>query len=267
MKRVLITGAGGEIGRALRAGFSGHYPRLRLLDINPQDPACAGEELLTADITDLGAATTALKDVDCVVHLAGIPREDAWETILPTNIVGTYNVFEAARLNGVKRVVFASSNHTVGYHRVARRIGIDVEPRPDSRYGVSKVFGEALGRMYADKYGLSVACLRIGSYRERPLDARQLSTWISPRDMVQLARRCIDAPDFHFLIAYGVSGNTRNRWLDPNADFLGYKPQDNAEEFAPELAGKTAPPGDPAAEFHGGPFCALEFAGDMSRID
>jgi uronate dehydrogenase len=267
MKRVLITGAGGEIGRALRAGFSGKYRVLRLLDIKPQEPPGAGEELLTADLTDPDVTSTALKDVDCVVHLAGIPREDAWETILPNNIVGTYNVFEAARLNVVKRVVFASSNHAVGYHRTARRIGIDVAPRPDSRYGVSKVFGEALGRMYADKYGLSVACLRIGSYRERPLDARQLSTWISPRDMVQLVRRCIDAPDYHFLIAYGVSANTRNRWLDPNADFLGYKPQDNAEEFAQELAGKISPAGDPAAEFHGGPFCALEFAGDMSKID
>jgi uronate dehydrogenase len=267
MQRVLITGAGGEIGRALRAGCYGHYPALRLLDIKPQDAARAGEELLTVDVTDLDATSAAMKNVDCVVHLAGIPREDTWETILPNNIVGTYNVFEAARLNGVKRVIFASSNHAVGYHRISHTIGIDVQPRPDSRYGVSKVFGEAVGRMYADKYGISVACLRIGSYRERPLDARQLSTWISPRDMVQLIRRCIDAPDYHFLVAYGVSGNTRNRWLDPNADFLGYKPQDNAEEFAPELAGKTAPPGDPAAECHGGPFCALEFAGDLSKID
>src|SRR5687768_16886155 len=116
MKRVLITGAGGEIGRALRAGFSGKYGMLRLLDIKPQEPARAGEELLTVDITDLEAAAAALKDVDCLVHLAGIPREDAWETILPNNIVGTYNVFEAARLNRVKRVVFASSNHAVGYH-------------------------------------------------------------------------------------------------------------------------------------------------------
>jgi uronate dehydrogenase len=267
MKRVLITGAGGEIGRALRAGFSGKCSSLRLLDIKAQEPAGAAEELLTADITDPDATTAALKDVDCIVHLAGIPREDAWETILPNNIVGTYNVFEAARLNGVKRVVFASSNHAVGYHRISRRIGTDVELRPDSRYGVSKVFGEALGRMYADKYGLSVACLRIGSYRERPLDARQLSTWISPRDMVQLVRRCIDARDYHFLIAYGVSANTRNRWLDPSAAFLGYEPQDNAETYAQELADKAARPGDPAAEFHGGPFCALEFAGDISKIE
>lgn len=267
MNRVLITGAGGEIGRALRAGLYGHYTALRLLDIEPQDAARSEEELLTADVTDLDAMRAALKGVDCVVHLAGVPREDTWETILPNNIVGTYNVFEAARLNRVKRVLFASSNHVVGYHRAARQIGTDVLPRPDSRYGVSKVFGEALGRLYADKHGLSVACLRIGSYRDRPQDARQLSTWISARDMVQLTRRCIDAPDYHYLVAYGVSANTRSRWLNPAADFLGYRPQDNAEDFAAELAGKTTPAGDPATECHGGPFCALEFAGDLSRID
>jgi len=267
MKRILITGSGGLIGRTLRTGLYGHYPALRLLDVRPQDAARAGEELYTADITDLDAMRTALKDVECVVHLAGVPRENTWDTVLPNNIVGTCNVFEAARLNRVKRVIYASSNHAVGYYRAARKIGADALPRPDSRYGVSKVFGEALGRMCSDKYGLSVACLRIGSYRERPQDARQLSTWISPRDTVQLVRCCIDAPDFHYLIVYGVSANTRNRWLNPAADFLGYRPQDNAEDFAAELAANTAPAGNPATEFHGGPFCALEFTGDISKIE
>jgi uronate dehydrogenase len=267
MKRILITGSGGLIGRTLRAGLYGHYPALRLLDIKPQDAARAGEELFAADITDPEAMRTALKDVDCVVHLAGVPRENTWDTILPTNIVGTYNVFEAARLNRVKRMIYASSNHAVGYYRVSQKIGTDILPRPDGCYGVSKVFGEALGRMYSDKYGLSVACLRIGSYRERPQDARQLSTWISPRDTVQLVRRCIDAPDYHYLIVYGASANTRSRWVNPAADFLNYKPQDNAEDFARELSGKTPPAGDPATEFHGGSFCAFEFTGDISRID
>jgi uronate dehydrogenase len=267
MNRVLITGAGGEIGRAVRAGLYGHYPSLLLLDVRPQEPARAGETLLTADVTDPDATRSALQGIDCVVHLAGIPREDAWEAILPANIVGTYNVFEAARANGVKRVIFASSNHAVGYHRVSRRIGIDVQPRPDTRYGVSKVFGEAVGRLYADKHGLSVASLRIGSYRQRPGEARQLSTWISPRDMVQLIRRCIDAPAYHYLVIYGVSANTRNRWLNPHADIVGYRPQDDAEAYAAEIEHKTAPPGDPEAECHGGPFCALEFTGDLSKID
>jgi uronate dehydrogenase len=267
MQRLLITGAGGEIGRTLRAGLYGHYRLLRLLDIKPQDAARAGEEIVSADITDADAMHAALRDIDCVVHLAGIPRENTWESVLPNNIAGTYNVFEAARRNRVRRMIYASSNHVVGYHRAAKKIGTDVPPRPDSRYGVSKVFGEALARLYADKHGLSAACLRIGSFRERPQDARQLSTWISPRDTVQLVRRCIDAADYHYLIVYGVSANTRNRWLNPAADFLGYAPQDNAEAYAAELEGKSAPAGDPAREFHGGPFCALEFAGEISKID
>ena len=138
--------------------------------------------------------------IDCVVHLAGMPVEAAWEKVLPLNIEGCYNVFEAARRAGVKRIIFASSNHAVGFHRRERFIDTNVVPRPDTRYGVSKVFGEALGRLYADKYGLSVACLRIGSFLtpDRPTEARQLLTWISHRDMVQLVRRCIDYPDLSF---------------------------------------------------------------------
>jgi uronate dehydrogenase len=139
-----------------------------------------------------------------VVHLAGIPYEpldNAWAEILPANIVNTYNVFEAARRAGVKRVVFASSNHVVGFYRRERTVGIDVPPRPDSYYGVSKVFGEALGRLYADKYAMSVACLRIGSFRQTPEDRRQLTTWLSHDDGARLLRCCIDAPPFHFLVA------------------------------------------------------------------
>ena len=139
--------------------------------------------------------------------------------------------------------------------------------RPDSRYGVSKAFGEALGRMYADKYGLEVACLRIGSFRARPQDARQLATWISHRDMVELTRCCIDAVAFHFLVLYGVSNNTRNRWDNPHAQKIGYEPVDNAEQYAAELESIVPPAGDPAAQFHGGAFCALEFSGDTRRIE
>src|SRR5476651_563720 len=233
MTRVLITGAAGHIGRVLRAGFQGHYA-LRLADIAPQAEAQAGEEIVTADITRLEDRVPVMEGVDVVVHLAGIPDEDRWERIRDMNIEGCYNVFEAARQAGVKRVVFASSNHAVGFHRRDRVIDNTVEPRPDSRYGVSKVFGEALGRLYADKYGLSVACLRIGTFRtpDRPVDARQLLTWISHRDMVQLVRRCIDHPNYHFVTAYGVSNNLRSRWDNTNVKFLGYRPEDDSEIFA-----------------------------------
>jgi uronate dehydrogenase len=265
--RILITGAAGEIGRVLRAGLYDGHRTLRLLDIKPQEAAREGEECVTADLADMAALQRAMFDIDCIVHLAGVPREGPWEAILPNNVIGTYNLFEAARTAGVRRIVFASSNHVVGYYRATQKVGIAEPERPDSRYGVSKAFGEALGRMYADKYGLEVACLRIGSFRARPEDARQLATWISHRDMVELARCCIEAPAFHFLVLYGVSNNTRNRWENSDALRVGYRPVDNAEQYATELEGKTPPAGDPAADFHGGAFCGLEFAGDAKRID
>ncbi|MCG8547673.1 MAG: NAD(P)-dependent oxidoreductase, partial [Alphaproteobacteria bacterium] len=190
--KVLLTGAAGTIGRVLRQGLSGQYDLLRLADISPLSDAGPGEECIEMDIGDLDAAVSACRGIDCVVHLAAIPVEpedNAWAQILPANIAGTYNVFEAARQAGAKRVVFASSNHVVGFYRRDAVADPDAAMRPDSVYGVSKVFGEALGRLYADKHGMSVACLRIGSFRERPEDRRQIATWISHRDGVQLFRR------------------------------------------------------------------------------
>ena len=265
--RILITGAAGEIGSTLREGLRGAYPLLRLSDVRPLGPSRAGEETREADLTDPSRVAELMDGIDCVVHLGGVPREAAWDAILHNNIEGTYNVFEAARAAGVKRIVFASSNHTIGYHRVSRRVGVEEPMRPDSRYGVSKVFGEALGRLYADKHGLEVACLRIGSFRKEPGDFRQLATWISPRDTVQLVRRCIDAPQFHFLVLYGVSANTRSRWENPHAAFIGYAPEDNAEAYADRFSEPALDGTDPVTEFHGGPFCGLEFDGDVSRIE
>ncbi len=200
MQRILVTGAAGQIGKAVRAGLRGSYPLIRLLDVAPLGDAAAGEEILTADILNMAAMEKATAGIDCVVHLAGQSTEAEWEKVLPLNIEGCYNVFEAARRSGVKRIVFASSNHAIGFHRRERFIDDKVLPRPDTRYGVSKVFGEALGRLYADKYGLSVACMRIGTFvnPDRPREARQLLTWISHRDMVQLVRRCIDSPALSF---------------------------------------------------------------------
>jgi uronate dehydrogenase len=268
MQRILITGAAGAIGSTLRARLKGVYPLLRLSDIRPIGNLSTAEEFLSAELNDPEAVERLMPGVDCVVHLGGVPREDRWEAILASNIVGTHHVFEAARKAGVKRVVFASSNHVVGFHRATCTVGVEEPVRPDSRYGVSKVFGEALGRLYADKHGLSVACLRIGSFRERPQGARQLATWVSPRDLTQLVRRCIDAPAYHFLVLYGVSNNTRARWRNPDAALIGYAPQDDAEDYAKEF---SAPPpssgNDPAELFHGGEFCAMEFTGEVRDID
>jgi uronate dehydrogenase len=267
--RVLITGAAGNIGRTLRRHLHGRYALLRLTDIAPQEPAAAGEDVATVDIRDPAALEAAMAGIDCVIHLAGIPEEDGWERILPMNIEGCYNVFEAARRAGVRRVVFASSNHAVGFHRRETFIDTQVQPRPDGRYGVSKVFGEAVGRLYADKYALSVACLRIGSFRpsDRPSESRHLLTWISHRDMAQLAMRCVEHPAYHFVVVYGVSNNLRNRWDNTPAKFLGYRPQDDAEQFAGDVLA-TSPAEDPvAAQFHGGMYCPIEFVGDTTRID
>jgi uronate dehydrogenase len=269
MERILITGAAGKIGDALRTGLRGSYSPIRLLDIAPLGPAKSGEEIRSTDIRDIAALEQAMAGIDCVVHLAGASEEAEWEKVLPLNIEGCYNVFEAARRQRVKRVIFASSNHTVGFHRRERFLDNTVEPRPDSRYGVSKVFGEALGRLYADKHGLSVACLRIGTFRtpDRPVDARGLLTWISHRDMVQLVRRCIDYPDYHFVIVYGVSKNLRSRWDNTNVKFLGYRPEDDSEVFEPEILGQGIKENEIAAQFHGAHYCPMEFTGETSRID
>ena len=264
--RVLITGAAGAIGRTLHRGLAGRYALLRLVDIDPVAASGAGEEAVQCDVTDLQAVSAAMQGIDCVVHLAGVPREDTWEALLANNIVGTYNVFEAARTQGVRRMIYASSNHVIGYYGAGQEVGTADPPRPDSRYGVSKVFGEALGRLYADKHGLSVACLRIGSFRDRPEDERQLATWVSPRDMTALVRCAVEAPAFHYLVLYGISANTRARWGNPDALRIGYVPQDDAEAYAAQVAGKTPPAGDPARVFHGGSFCAQEWTGDLERI-
>jgi uronate dehydrogenase len=188
-----------------------------------------------------------MEGVDAVVHLAAIPHEAAFDDILTGNITTTYSVFGAARRTGVRRVVFASTNHVIGFYPRGHTVDQDDPVRPDTFYGASKAFGEALGRLYADKYGLEVVCLRIGSFAERPTTWRQLSIWLSPRDCVQLVRCCLDADAVGFQIVYGVSANTRSWWKDDAAARLGYQPQDNAEEFAlkieeppPEAASRLA---------------------------
>lgn len=269
-QRLLLTGAAGEIGRVLRPALRGAAEKLRWHDLVPIGDAAAGEEVMTDDLTEPGAAAAAADGVDCVVHLAGIPRETAGtpDEILSANVVGTQRMFEAARQAGVRRFIFASSNHVIGFYRAEQAVGSLEPPRPDGHYGVSKVFGEAMGRLYADKYGMEVAVLRIGAFRERPGNSRELGAWISHRDMVQLVRRCVEAPRFHFLVLYGISANRRALWGGDAAAraHVGYAPQDDAEAFASEVAGKPAPGGEIASRFHGGSVCALGFAGDPARI-
>ena len=267
MQRILITGAAGQIGKALRSGLHGRYRLLRLLDIAPLGAATEGEEVVVADIRDMAAMQKATAGIDCVVHLAGQATEAEWEKVLPLNIEACYNVFEAARRRGVARVVFASSNHAVGFYPRHTPIGVDATVRPDSRYGVSKAFGEALGALYADKYGLRVLCLRIGNVGDRPLDKRRLSIWIKPEDLAQLCRIGLEHPDLRYEIFYAASFSERSWWDNSAAYAFGYRPTGRAEDYREEaMAAQAKLPDDPIGDFYqGGSFCSAEFGGDSTR--
>src|SRR5207237_5665683 len=189
MPSILMTGASGGIGTALRKLLPPIYPDLLLSDVRPPADLGAGEKFKAAELSDLAQVEAICEGIDGILHFGGYSVDGPWDSILESNIIGCYNLFEAARKKGVKRVVFASSNHAVGFYPRHHRIGTDVTARPDSRYGVSKVFGEAVGALYADKHGLKVTCIRIGNFGDRPLDHRRLSICLKPEDLVELGRR------------------------------------------------------------------------------
>jgi uronate dehydrogenase len=265
MHRVLITGAGGGIGRSLRLSLRGVYPVLRLSDRVPLAPAEAGEEIDQTDLADMAQVERMVAGCDGIVHLGGISGENSWEKILEGNIIGLYNVFEAARCAGVKRIVMATSNHAVGFYPRSQTIDHRVVPRPDSRYGVSKAFSEALASLYADKHGIGFLCTRIGNFGTKPIDSRRLAIWISPRDYAQLVRIGLEHPEIRFEIVYGVSNNRRSWYDNTNAYRLGYRPQDDSEPYAAEiLAAEAGQPKDPVAErYQGGTFCAEEYSAEV----
>jgi uronate dehydrogenase len=226
------------------------------------------EELVKADLRVPSEVEPALEGVDVVVHLGGIADEHTWEMISAVNIGGTQAVLEAAKKAGTRRVILASSVHAVGFYpRSGAALGVDVPTRPDSFYGVSKVASEALGRVYAEKWGLEVACLRIASYQQRPLDRRHLSTWLSPSDMVRLVTRCIESPHLGrlaaplFLIVNAISRNTR-RWMDDTHwSELGYAPVDDAEVFAAEVEDLHGLDDDVTERVQGGFLAAPDYRG------
>ncbi|GII86443.1 NAD-dependent dehydratase [Sphaerisporangium siamense] len=247
--RVLVTGAAGRIGRCLAEGLPAYGHALRLLDRVPIEDG--PHETVTGDVTDPAVLARAMEGAGAVVHLAGIPSTAAsHEDLLTANIEGTYRVFEAARLAGAERVVFASSNHAVGFTPRADLVPADTPIAPDSHYGVSKAYGEALGRYYADRYGMRVASLRIGTFAPRPPLPRALSTWLSPADAVRLVHACLIAPDLTYAAVWGVSANTRNWWDLSAGRALGYEPRDDAEAYAGDLP--ELDPGDPEYAWLGG---------------
>lgn len=257
MSTILITGAAGGVGTILRPRLARSGRTLRLLDIEPLE-AGPGEEVVRASVTDLAAMTEACGGVDAVVHLGGRSTEGPWESILETNIDGTYKVFEAARRAGVPRVIFASSNHAVGFHTPDEYpLSEDVPTLPDTYYGVSKVTGEALGALYHHRYGLDVICVRILTCFPKPRDPRSLSTWLSPDDATRLFEACLATEKPGYRIVYGVSANTRGGWVSlEGAAALGYSAKDDAEAYAAELIAEQGEPSpdDPVFKYLGGHF-------------
>jgi uronate dehydrogenase len=268
MPRILMTGASGGIGTSLRKLLPPIYPDLLLSDLKAPADLGGNEKFKAAELSDLAQVEAICEGVDGILHFGGYSVEGPWDSILQSNIIGCYNLFEAARKQGVKRIVFASSNHAVGFYPRHHRIGTDVQPRPDSRYGVSKVFGEAVGALYADKHGLGVTCIRIGNFGDKPLDHRRLAIWLKPEDLVQLCRIGLDHPDIHFEVFYGASYNERSWWDNHRAYDLGYRPTGRAEDFREHaMAEQTKIGPDPVGDFYqGGAFCGMEFDGDASKI-
>ncbi|MGW0627973.1 NAD-dependent epimerase/dehydratase family protein [Streptomyces sp. NPDC002758] len=256
-RTVLLTGAAGGLGTLMRSLLPEYGYTLRLFDVRPIE----GEpDAITADLSDRDALRESVRGVDAVLHLAGISLEAPFEKILRANIEGTYNLYEAAREEGVPRIVFASSNHAVGFTPAPRDddplIPIDAPRRPDTFYGLSKSFGEDLAQLYWDKHGLETVSVRIGSCFAAPTSVRMLSVWMSPADGARLFHAALTAEHVGHTVVYGSSANTRLWWDLTTARALGYEPQDDSEPYADKLIAEQGEldPENPAHSHLGGHF-------------
>ncbi|WP_035845046.1 NAD-dependent epimerase/dehydratase family protein [Kitasatospora azatica] len=259
-RTVLLTGAAGGVGTILRTELPSYGYRLRNFD---RAPVPGDPEAITADLLDSEALAAAMAGVDAVVHLAGIPLEAEFADLLAANIDGTYRVYEAARAAGVRRVVYASSNHAVGFTErpePGELVPVETELRPDTYYGLSKCFGENLASLYADRHGIDTVSIRIGSCFEHPETVRQLATWLSPGDCGRLVHAALSAPVSGHRVVYGISANTRAWWDLAPARALGYQPQDDAEVFAAKLIAEYGELSEDDVEFRyiGGDFTRME---------
>ena len=256
LDRLLITGAAGGLGRMVRDRL-GHVARqVRLSDIAPLDGAPSGMEVVSCDLADRDAVAKLVEGCDGILHLGGVSVEDSFDRILPANIAGLYNLYEAARTHGHPRILFASSNHAIGFYRQDQHLTSAMPQRPDTLYGVSKCFGEALASLYHDKFGQETALVRIGSCFPEPRDHRMLATWLSPDDFVSLVARVFTAPRLGCPVIWGVSDNDRSWWDNSTAAFLGWRPKDNAERFAEALDARLPVPAPDAVDavYQGGKF-------------
>jgi uronate dehydrogenase len=236
MRHLLVTGGAGRIGRILQDFMPALGWQLRMLDCRETpEPAKEGIEVLIGDVRDADFVASAMTGMDAIVHLAGIGGAAVFDEALNVNVLGAHRVIEAAAVAGIRRVIVASSNHAVGFTPRCESLSVDIPLRPDTDYGWSKAAIESLCQLYVDRNGMEIACLRIGTCRLRPINVRQLATWLSPGDCVRLISACLSTPSLGFSIVYGISANTRAWWdLEPGRR-LGYEPQDDAEIFAREL--------------------------------
>ena len=253
---LLMTGAAGGLGQAMRERLKANCSVLRLSDIGAMAPVQAGEEVVRADLADAAAVNQLVAGCQAIVHFGGVSTEQPWAPILQANIIGAYNLYEAARIHGVKRVIFASSNHVMGFYRQSEVVDAQTPPRPDGLYGLSKAFGEDLSRLYFDRYGIETACVRIGSSFPEPRDRRMLATWMSYDDLHRLITACLTTPVLGHSIIYGTSDNAVS-WYDNHlARHIGYRPQDSSDVFRDAVYARTPEPDlqDPAVQFQGGGF-------------
>ena len=268
MKKIALTGASGQLGSVLRKTLIARGVPLRSASgSQPLRPLVDGEDLMHGDLRDRAVVDRLLAGVDLLIHFAGTSVERPLPEIIDNNLRGLVEVYEGAVRHGVRRVVFASSNHAIGMYPTTDRLGLDCAPRPDGLYGLSKVWGEALARMYWDKHGIESVCVRIGSCVERPTEPRHLSTWFSHRDLFHFIDRCIDVPEVGFMVIWGVSANRRSWWDNQGAERLGFRPTDDAEDYAADVLARPNPLDSLGQRFQGGSFVGLSYTRDDRAVD
>ena len=256
--RLLLTGAAGGLGKVLRERLAPYADVLRLSDIAGMAPASSNaEEVAPCDLSDKKAVDALVEGCDAIVHLGGVSVERPFEEILEANIKGVFHLYEGARRHGVKRVVFASSNHVIGFHKQTETLDASAPRRPDGYYGLSKSFGEDVAQFYFDRYGIETVSIRIGSSFPEPANRRMMHTWLSFRDLTHLVEKALFTPDVGHTIVYGASANKGVWWDNRQAAHLGFAPQDTSEVFRDKVeAQPPVAPDDPNAIYQGGGFTA-----------